>query len=95
MAYCRAILDLGAMTFPELVRSGAKQWVGMRPSMPDGVPVLDRAAGDRNVIFAFGNGHYGLTEAPMMARVVAALMMDEHPPIDIAPYSAARFRWGS
>lgn len=89
------MLDLGAMTFPGLERSGAKQWVGMRPSMPDGLPVLDRANGDRKVIFAFGNGHYGLTEAPMMARVVASLMMDEQPPIDISPYSIVRFSRGT
>lgn len=88
------LLDLGMMTFPGLERSGAKQWVGMRPSMPDGLPVLDRAHDDRKVIFAFGNGHYGLTEAPMMARVVASLMMDEQPPIDISPYSIARFSRG-
>ncbi|PBB58132.1 MULTISPECIES: FAD-binding oxidoreductase [Mesorhizobium] len=85
------ILDLGAMTFPGLQCSGAKKWVGMRPSIPDGLPVLDRAAGDRKVIFAFGNGHYGLTEAPMMARLVKALMMDEQPSIDISPYSVSRF----
>ena len=91
----KRILDLGAMTFPGLERSGAKQWVGMRPSLPDGIPVLDRAAGDRKVIFAFGNGHYGLTEAPMMARLVTALMMDEQPSIDLTPYSIARFSHGT
>lgn len=85
------MLDLGAMTFPGLERSGAKKWVGMRPSLPDGLPVLDRAAGDRKVVFAFGNGHYGLTEAPMMARLATALMMDEQPTIDISAYSIARF----
>ncbi|MES0213827.1 FAD-binding oxidoreductase [Mesorhizobium sp. M0028] len=86
------ILDLGAITFPGLERSGAKKWVGVRPSIPDGLPVLDCAAGDRKVIFAFGNGHYGLTQAPMMARLVKALMMDEQPSIDISPYSVSRFR---
>ncbi|WP_287320981.1 FAD-binding oxidoreductase [Mesorhizobium sp.] len=85
------MLDLGAMTFPGLERSGASKWSGMRPSTSDGLPVLDRAPGERKVIFAFGNGHYGLTEAPMMAKLVKALMMDEQPSIDISPYSVSRF----
>ncbi|TIU68039.1 MAG: FAD-binding oxidoreductase [Mesorhizobium sp.] len=89
--FAERMLKLGMMMFPGLERSGAKQWVGMRPSLPDGLPVLDRATGDRNVIFAFGNGHYGLTEAPMMARLVTALVMDERPSIDLSPYSLSRF----
>ncbi|EJB07151.1 glycine/D-amino acid oxidase, deaminating [Rhizobium leguminosarum bv. trifolii WSM597] len=86
------MLELGAMTFPGLQNSGASKWAGMRPSIPDGLPVLDRAPGERHVIFAFGNGHYGLTEAPMMAKLVKGLMMEEQPSIDISPYSISRFR---
>ncbi|MER8944151.1 FAD-binding oxidoreductase [Mesorhizobium sp. M0915] len=92
--HAKRLLKFGAQMFPGLQTTGAQQWVGMRPTLPDGLPVLDRASSDRNVIFAFGNGSYGLTEAPMMARLVAALAMNERPSVDLSPFTLARFSRG-
>jgi D-amino-acid dehydrogenase len=69
-----------------------KLWMGHRPSTPDGLPVLGLASGCSDVVHAFGHGHVGLTAAAMTGKIVADLVAGRLPPIDLAPYSAARFR---
>jgi D-amino-acid dehydrogenase len=70
---------------------GGIQWMGNRPCLPDSLPVVDRSRDFPNVYYAFGNGHLGLTAAPMMGELVAALMSGTPSPADIAPFSARRF----
>jgi D-amino-acid dehydrogenase len=67
------------------------RWMGYRPSTPDSLPVLGRAARNRNVIYAFGHGHLGVTLSATTARLVADLVADRAPAIDLHPYRAARF----
>ena len=43
------------------------------------------------VIYAFGHGHYGLTQAAATADLVAALLAQRAPSIDAAPYALTRF----
>jgi D-amino-acid dehydrogenase len=38
------------------------------------VPVIRPSKGGRDVIFAFGHGHIGLTLAPRTARMVSAML---------------------
>ena len=45
-----------------------------------------------DVIYAFGHGHVGMTSAPMTGKIVADLVAGRPPSIDIAPFSAGRFR---
>lgn len=71
--------------------SRPSRWVGARPSLPDSLPVIGRSQLHRDVVFAFGHGHTGLTASATTARIVAALIAGEAPPIDIAPFSPARF----
>jgi D-hydroxyproline dehydrogenase len=59
--------------FPEL-GAPSRTWLGFRPSMPDSVPVIRPSKGGRDVIFAFGHGHIGLTLAPRTARLVSAML---------------------
>jgi D-amino-acid dehydrogenase len=68
----------------------ASRWVGSRPSLPDSLPVIGRSARRRNVIYAFGHGHLGLTFGPITAEIVAALARDEAPPLDLVPYRPER-----
>ncbi len=67
-------------------------WMGHRPSIADGLPVIGPASGCADVIHAFGHGHVGLAAAPKTAALVADLIAGRAPVIDPAPYSAARFR---
>lgn len=77
--------------YPDLDGTGARFWMGSRPSTPDSLPIIDRASAASNVIYAFGHGHSGLTGAPMTARLVAALIGDGPSPIDLRPFRHSRF----
>lgn len=88
----QAMLDKAASFLPGLRTSGGKQWMGFRPSLPDSLPAIGPLPGHANVICAFGHGHLGLTQSAGTARIVADLVTGARPPIDLAPFSPARFR---
>jgi D-hydroxyproline dehydrogenase len=66
-------------------------WMGFRPSLPDHLPVLGRVPDGRNLFFAFGHQHLGLTLAGVTARIIAAQIMGRDPKIDMTPFSPDRF----
>jgi D-amino-acid dehydrogenase len=68
-----------------------RRWMGCRPSMPDGRPVIGRASGCADVIYAFGHGHIGLASAPATAEIVADLIAGRMPRREALPFSPARF----
>ncbi len=76
--------------FPDL---GApdREWMGFRPSMPDSRPVIGPSRGGADVIHAYGHGHIGLTLAPITARLVAAVVAERAPELDLTPYLPDRF----
>jgi D-amino-acid dehydrogenase len=65
--------------------------MGFRPSIPDSLPVIGPAGRDRRVIYAFGHGHYGLTQAAITAQMVAGMLEGQSGPVDGSPFSAQRF----
>jgi D-amino-acid dehydrogenase len=87
-----AILARLRRFLPHLTDPPGKRWMGFRPSIPDSLPVIGPARRDARVVYAFGHGHYGLTEAAITAEIVMALIDGKPPPVDPAPYSAQRFR---
>lgn len=86
-----AMLTKARMFMPELKVSDKRQWMGFRPSLPDTLPVIGPSNSSKRVIYAFGNGHLGLTQSAAMARLVADLVTGQHTVIDISPFSPARF----
>jgi D-amino-acid dehydrogenase len=90
----RSLLDL--LTFsskralPGLTQSDSS-WLGFRPTLPDGVPVLGRSSDSERVIYAFGHQHLGLTLAGVSGRIVADLVARRAPPLDLSRYAATRF----
>ncbi|SEO35147.1 D-amino-acid dehydrogenase [Paracoccus alcaliphilus] len=77
--------------FPQLQVGASDRWMGCRPSLPDGVPILDRAPGLSNALLAFGHGQMGLTQAAVSGHVISDLMLGKPPRVDITPYGADRF----
>ena len=77
--------------FPELDVSGAEVWMGLRPSLPDGKPVIAKAKGIDGVVMCFGHGHVGLVGSARSGRLAAQLVTGEAPEIDLAPFAATRF----
>jgi glycine/D-amino acid oxidase-like deaminating enzyme len=66
-------------------------WLGFRPSLPDGLPVVGASSRSPNVIYAFGHQHLGVTLGGVTGSVVADLVAGRASPIDLAPYSPRRF----
>jgi len=66
-------------------------WMGHRPSIPDSLPVIGAARATRSVLYAFGHGHYGLTQSAATGRIIADLIAGRTPPIDLAPFYPQRF----
>ncbi|WP_065375778.1 NAD(P)/FAD-dependent oxidoreductase [Ensifer adhaerens] len=76
---------------PDLKAEQVSEWMGHRPALPDTVPVIGPSAKRRNVFYATGHGHLGLTYAATTARLIADLMTGTNPTIDLKPYRVDRF----
>lgn len=68
-----------------------KLWMGFRPSLPDSLPVIGSASRNPNVLYAFGHGHYGMTQSTATAGLIADLIAGREPAIDLSPFSPRRF----
>jgi glycine/D-amino acid oxidase-like deaminating enzyme len=67
------------------------RWMGCRPTLPDYLPAIGRSERVPNLYYAFGHQHLGLTLAATTARIVAALVDRQPPPVDVSPFSLSRF----
>jgi D-amino-acid dehydrogenase len=86
-----ARLEDGARTvFPDLGPPD-RTWMGLRPSLPDSLPVLGPSRGGADVIHAFGHGHIGLTLAPRTAEAVADWIAGRDPGAALTPCRPSRF----
>ena len=70
---------------------GGTEWMGFRPSMPDSLPVIGRSRASRDIVYAFGHGHLGLTQSAGTGRLVADLLTGREPAIDVLPFQPGRF----
>lgn len=66
-------------------------WMGFRPCIPDSLPVIGHARRTRDVVYAFGHGHYGLTQSAGTGGIVADIIAGRSPPVDLSPFSPQRF----
>jgi D-amino-acid dehydrogenase len=76
---------------PSLDVTGGSEWMGFRPSLPDTLPAIGAAAADDRVVYAFGHGHLGLTQAAATARLVVDLIHGRTPALPMAPFRPQRF----
>ena len=87
------LVEGGRQVFPDLGPPD-RTWMGMRPSLPDSLPVIGPSQAGPEVLYAFGHGHIGITLAPVTARIIADLVAGRPPEVAIAPFRAGRFRAG-
>lgn len=76
---------------PEAALTGSERWSGLRPMTPDGPPIIGKAVFD-NLIVNAGHGTLGWTMACGSAALVADIVEDRPPAIDLAPFSPLRYR---
>lgn len=86
-----AVEPLARETFPLGERVDPVPWLGRRPCTPDMKPIIGPAPGHRDLWFAFGHAHHGLTLGPVTGRLVAELMTGDSPVVDPSPFRAERF----
>lgn len=68
-----------------------EDWIGYRPTMPDSLPVIGPSHRSKDVLFAFGHHHLGLTLGGITGKIIADLLGEKEPDIDLTPYRPARF----
>ena len=66
-------------------------WLGFRPTLPDGLPVLGRSRKSARVVYAFGHQHIGLTLGGLTGSLVADMVGDRPSALDLRPFNAQRF----
>ncbi|MEP2782525.1 MAG: FAD-binding oxidoreductase [Pseudoruegeria sp.] len=76
---------------PGFTYSKETRWFGHRPAPTDSVPIIDELPSVKGVFLGFGHQHVGLTGSARTGQILAQLMNDKRPNIDLSPYSARRF----
>ena len=61
----------------------------IRPTAPDGMPILGKLL--ENVYVATAGGPWGITWGPLMGLCIANMILDNDPPIRLAPFKPQRF----
>ncbi|MGE0751190.1 MAG: NAD(P)/FAD-dependent oxidoreductase [Variibacter sp.] len=85
------LLKIAERILPGLDGKNRTRWMGHRPSTPDSLPVICRSPRHPSVYFGFGHGHIGLTLAAVTGRMLADLVSENAPIVDMRPYDIRRF----
>ncbi len=86
----KLIADTVKKLLPQLNDYDA-EWTGYRPSMPDSMPVIGPSVKDKDVFYAFGHGHLGVTLSGITGKIIADLISSKTPDIDVQPFRVDRF----
>jgi D-amino-acid dehydrogenase len=87
----KVLLKHASQYFDGLKTEGVTEWMGQRPMMSDSLPVISVSPRHANVFYAFGHGHYGLTQGPTTGRLIADMVTDNEPSTDLYAFRFERF----
>ncbi len=79
-----------ALDIPE-ASDGGRAWMGMRPMVPDSLPVMGKLPSRGNVYVNTGHQMSGITLAPSSGWALAGLMLEGKAGVSLEPFSAERF----
>jgi len=85
------VTPLAQQAFPLAEALDPEPWLGRRPSLPDSMPAIGRAPGQKRIWACFGHQHIGFTLGPVSGRLLAEMMSGEDPIVDPRPYDPSRF----
>jgi len=77
--------------YPDIEFEDKSEWLGHRPAPADSLPFLGASPTHPAVYFAFGHHHIGLTAGPKTGRMIADMVSERLPNVDIKPYRVDRF----
>jgi D-amino-acid dehydrogenase len=93
-ARVRGILKAIPRYMPEFTAAdfdGVTPWCGLRPCSPDGLPYVGRFGRHTNLSAATGHAMMGVSLAPVTGRLMAEVLSDEPPFLDITALRPDRF----
>jgi len=90
-ARARALTHHARKMLPGIDTTDVTEWSGLRPTLPDSLPVIGPSPHLPNLFFAFGHQHVGLTGGPKTGRLIADLVAGRTPGLDLGPFRADRF----
>ncbi|WP_247821873.1 FAD-dependent oxidoreductase [Bradyrhizobium sp. 187] len=82
----RKLQDYARTMLPDLSIGQVIDWMGVRPSTPDSLPIIARHPRHAAILFATGPGHPGISGAPMTAGIISDLVAGRTPRISSVPY---------
>ena len=85
------LLSHASKLLANLNAQNSSQWMGCRPSLPDSLPVIDRSTKMKQVCFAFGHQHLGLTQAAVTADLITEMILQRPYSQDIKAFRIDRF----
>ncbi len=68
------------------------EWCGLRPCLPDGYPAVGPVPGLDGLFVATGHAMLGLTLGPITGKLMAEMILDGSPSMDIGDFRVDRFR---
>jgi D-amino-acid dehydrogenase len=83
---CEKLMAQARFMLPGMEIENVTKWMGIRPSTPDSLPIIDRHPRYARILFASGHGHTGISGAPMTGLLIADLVAGRATRIDRAPY---------
>ena len=72
-----------------------RTWAGYIDATPDALPVIGEVAQPRGFIFATGFSGHGFAMGPIVGRLVAELIVDGKPSLDLQGFRFSRFAEGA
>ena len=79
-----------AVDIPE-ADEGGQSWVGMRPIVPDSLPVIGKLPSRKNVYANTGHQMLGITLAPSSGWALAGQILEDKAGVELEAFSADRF----
>lgn len=76
-------------TFPFINIDEADQWVGLRPTTPNGKPIIDRCPKLANAWLNIGHGALGFTLASGSAALIGSMILHQTTPIEPSRFALA------
>ena len=67
------------------------EWMGCRPTLPDYLPVIGPSPRHKNLWFAFGHQHLGLSLAAQTGQIIGEMLTGQVGAIDLSPFRIDRF----
>lgn len=87
-----AVLRAALRLAPGLANlSVIRTYAGVRPALPDALPAIGRSTKVAGVVVATGHEGAGICHGPVTGALVADLILERSPPLDLTPFNPERF----